>query len=746
MNSDNSPLPEAGTSSPGNRHDAPTVKGGVLDHPAHHRIEARTQASPPVFPSTPPEPATIPQIPPAERPAEAFDLPGYEIIREIARGGMGVIYQARQVSLDRMVALKCLPPSCQDDPERLRRFRIEATAAAKLIKHGIVSVYDVLQAAGTPVLVMPYIEGSDLSRILADRIAVQKEQAPAASRHPWAALTEEAFLERILALLDRVIDALMLLHQSDVLHRDIKPPNILVDVHGDGWLTDFGLARFGTHAGAAWGGTVGTPGYMSPEQWDGNEDIDGRVDVFSLGVTAYQALTLALPYGRQRVNVATPAPAPPSLRNPLVPVRLDAVLGKALHPDRSQRYQSAAALKHAWDRARRTLPPEPVLLSPWRRATRIAAILALPLLTGIVVWIVALLASSNAGPGAGPPPALGVHVQVSTEPEGAMVVFVPLHPDTGEPEAERAVRPPPGQTTPLQMELAPGPYFVEAATADGRFHQVYRQIPQTGQLSAYGFRHRYWEVRDDGTVELSVIRIPAANVMANMTRFEGSKNFLMGSNELAEAQPPHVQPVAAFFLDVHEVTEAEYRATKGGLPLDLKRPRGENFAVTMVSYDEALGCAEALGKRLPTEAEYEWAATLGGTRDFPWGNDKERIQNWPLLTVGQPDYDRTPTEPPVFGLYSNVAEWTSTWHMHYPTHLPVAFPDYYRSTRTVRGGPYSVVMGEPQKKECLWGPRYRHGITFDRPLPGLGFRCARSVQPLFLGPYRRAQDIGFSVR
>jgi serine/threonine-protein kinase len=681
----------------------------------------------------------MPEMPADSGTVEAFKLSGYEILGEIARGGMGVVYKARQRSLDRLVALKCLPPSFRDDPDRLACFQAEASAAAKLTKHGIVPVYDVVEAAGAPVLVMPYIDGSDLARILADRVAVVREQAPAGGKHPWAALPETQYLEHVLGLLDRVMDALMRLHHADVLHRDIKPSNILVDAHGDGWLTDFGLSRFGRHT-SAWAGTVGTPGYMSPEQWDDKADVDGRADVFSLGVTAYQALTLDLPYGRKRIQPTTPAPAPASQRNSRMPERFDTVLFKAIHPDRTQRYQSAAELNGIWKRARHESSPH----TPggwWRCASRrqraaavTAVTLALLLVVGGTAWIASLWAGSGGRTASGRPELpRNVTVHIVTEPPGASVVFVPLHPDTGEPEREHTVRPPRGQTTPLQIELAPGPYFVEAGMPDGRFHQVYREIPLPGQrLSGGIFPHRSWIRRDDDSVELPVIKILQASTVAKMARFPGSKNFILGCDELAEAQPPHVQPVAAFFLDVHEATVGEYRATRGKLPLNLLEPPGDDFAVTSITYDEALHSAEIMGKRLPTEAEYEYAATMGGKQKFPWGDDKERIKGWPLQVVGQPDYDHAPTEPPVYGLYSNVAEWTSTWHLHYPTKLPIAFPEDYRNTRTVRGGPYTVVTGRPTKEDASWGPRYRYGVSIDRAWPGLGFRCARSVEPLFL--------------
>jgi eukaryotic-like serine/threonine-protein kinase len=737
MSPANSPPPDDGRPAGSEHPDAATVKAADSDQSPQQQVEPPSPLISPALRATPVEPATLPEAPRDEQPVEPYVLAGYEILGEIARGGMGVVYKARQLSLDRMVALKCLPQSFRDDPDRLERFQIEIRAAAKLTKHGIVPVYDVLKTGGTPVLVMPYIPGSDLAHIIADRIAVRQKHEPPDNRHSWAALADVEYVERILGLLDRVIDALVLLHESDVLHRDIKPSNVLVDKSGNGWLADFGLARFGKHPGADWRvQTVGTPGFMSPEQWDGADDTDGRADVFSLGVAAYQALTLGLPYAKKRVTLATPLPPPVSSRNPLVPERVEAVIAKALQPDRSQRYQSAAELKQDWDRARHG-PSEEAgswwsRATRWRRAAVIAAAAALPLLGVAGAWALSLFGP----PPPEPPEPPTVTVLVTTEPVGATVVFVPLHPDTGEPEKERAVRPPPGKTTPLEIELAPGPYFIEAeieaGTVKHRFHQVYRQVPQPGQTHA-SFPHRGWAMMPDGKVEIPEIKIPEADVTAKMTRFNGSRDFLMGSAHLTGAQPPHVHPVAAFFLDAHEVTEGEYREARKRLPAALTENRGDNFAVTMVSYEEAESCAEIMGKRLPTEAEYEWAATMGGAQDFPWGNDKEHIQNWLLLPVGQPDFDRTRTDPPVFGLYSNVAEWTTTWHMPYPTPLTVSFPDFYRSTRTVRGAPYWVVIGgKPNKEESLWGPRYRYGVSIDRALPGLGFRCARSVQPLFL--------------
>jgi serine/threonine protein kinase len=175
-------------------------------------------------------------------PAPNFRVSGFEILGEIGRGGMGVVYKARQLSLNRLVALKALPPAFANDPARLQRFRQEAEVAARLTDARIVPIYDVLEADGVPILVMPFVDGSDLVRLLAERKRRLKERA-AEGRSLSGGLGDRSQLESLLSLLDQVVEAVAAVHEAGVLHRDIKPSNLLVDVRGQVRLTDFGLAR-----------------------------------------------------------------------------------------------------------------------------------------------------------------------------------------------------------------------------------------------------------------------------------------------------------------------------------------------------------------------------------------------------------------------------------------------------------------------------------------------------------------------
>jgi formylglycine-generating enzyme required for sulfatase activity len=277
---------------------------------------------------------------------------------------------------------------------------------------------------------------------------------------------------------------------------------------------------------------------------------------------------------------------------------------------------------------------------------------------------------------------------------------------------------------------------------------VYRTVPTHEETPDLAYAHTNWNARADGTIDLARIDIPQGSPTEGMAKFEGGE-FTMGSRDV-QGSPPHQRTVAAFYLDATEVTFGAYRKLIPHFGEGGREPAPDNWAVTYVTYDAALDYTEKIGKRLPDEAEYEFAATGGGERDFPW-NDFQKIKNWPIGPVREPAFDRLDTQPPVYGLYSNVAEWTTTRHYPYPTDHPDVFkywrdPDLRQKLegQVVRGGPWSVIFGKqatvdldmmvaPSPAVLSVGPRSRLSVKRYEAYPGLGFRCARSAEPRFLG-------------
>jgi len=203
----------------------------------------------------------------------------YELESEIGRGGMSVVYRARDVRLNRSVAIKVLPPQLAYDPAIRTRFTREAQTSAQLAHPHIVPIYDVGEREGVAYFVMSIVTGGNLATHLA--------------REPRQPINE---VRRILA---EIADALAYAHARGVIHRDIKPDNILLDGgSGRALVTDFGIARAmeGDTRLTATGIAVGTPTYMSPEQAEGEREIDGRSDIYSLGVVAYQMVTGRVPF------------------------------------------------------------------------------------------------------------------------------------------------------------------------------------------------------------------------------------------------------------------------------------------------------------------------------------------------------------------------------------------------------------------------------------------------------------------
>jgi serine/threonine protein kinase len=320
---------------------------------------------------------------PAGPTSELGQLGDYQLISEIGRGGMGIVYEAHQISLNRRVALKVLPFAAALDPKQLQRFKNEATAAASLHHNYIVPVYSVGHERGVHYYAMQYIEGQSLAAMirelrqqarpgqnpLADKPANDLPSTgpyglegsapaptPGATEAPTQAVTAMStersahtarFYRRVAELGIRAAEALEHAHQEGVVHRDIKPANLLVDVRGNLWITDFGLALFHSDAGLTMTGELlGTLRYMSPEQAMGKRMlVDHRTDIYSLGVTLYELLTLTPVFdGQDRQEllnqIANEEPRPPRSLDKSIPVELETIILKAIAKLPIERYGS----------------------------------------------------------------------------------------------------------------------------------------------------------------------------------------------------------------------------------------------------------------------------------------------------------------------------------------------------------------------------------------------------------------------
>ncbi len=261
--------------------------------------------------------------------APAF--PQLEILELLGCGGMGAVYRARQKELDRIVALKILPPGIGNDPAFAERFAREAKALAKLNHPGIVTIHDFGRADGLYYFLMEFVDGVTLRRLLESGRASPREA---------------------LAIVPQICDALQYAHDQGIVHRDIKPENILLDLAGRVKVADFGLAKLvgtadepaprpGSSPSSSTltdaGKVMGTPAYMAPEQAEHPAEVDHRADIYALGVVLYQMLTGQLP----------PKPLQPPSRKVRIDVRLDEVVLHALETQPERRYQQASQVRTA---------------------------------------------------------------------------------------------------------------------------------------------------------------------------------------------------------------------------------------------------------------------------------------------------------------------------------------------------------------------------------------------------------------
>ena len=282
------------------------------------------------------------QPPSVEELAAVF--PQYEILEFIGKGGMGAVYKVRQKDLDRIVALKILPPGIGQSPEFSNRFTREARALAKLNHPGIVILHEFGQQDGLYFILMEFVDGVNLAQLMKTGRISPREA---------------------LAIVPQICDALQYAHDQGIVHRDIKPENILLDRAGRVKVADFGIAKVVAavcdrrtdegdempQSDATLAGKIlGTPQYMAPEQIEHPSDVDHRADIYALGVVFYQMLTGELP------DVDLQAPS----RKVSLDVRLDEIVLKALEIKPEQRYQQASVMKTRVDGLR--TPRMPILI------------------------------------------------------------------------------------------------------------------------------------------------------------------------------------------------------------------------------------------------------------------------------------------------------------------------------------------------------------------------------------------------
>lgn len=610
---------------------------------------------------------------PAGRRLEVGEKVGdYELVSLLGQGGMGLVYLARQPSLDRLVALKVLSVGPGTPQRRIDRFQREVRAVARLRHPGIVQVYGHGMHGDAPWFAMELVPGHDLhTELVRQRRARSSETVagePSFLPAPGSAERPRAVVE----LCAQVAEALAHAHESGIVHRDIKPSNLLLQADLRVQVTDFGIALDESLGSLTRTGEMaGTPHYMSPEQVDRSAPtVDQRTDIYSLGVVLYELLTLSRPFeGETLADVLTGIrdrqPRPIRALDPSLPKELDTLCRTAMAKDPAERYPNAAEFASDLQRFAAGEPilaqpiPWPRLAARWtaqRRGVLAAgALLAVGTLSSAWFTSARLASRSKAR--------LDVRARDEAgRPVAGRVSVRPIDPFSGAIGEARPV----GSLPLTNAPVAAGYVRVVVDLAGGTRRSFTRHLEP-------GLRES--------------IDIPLG---PHQRGTSGMVWIAPGILSVRDEDSPHVPfngldvAIDGFWLDEAEVSNADWRvfleATGHPPPAHWERvePSHDELPVAQVSWFDALAFAEWSGKRLPSFAEWTWAARGSENRLYPWtgavegeprGNVfRERIRFGPgeqedhYFRYAAPvrSFPEARSPEGVYHLFGNVAEWTES--------------------------------------------------------------------------------------
>lgn len=577
----------------------------------------------------------------------------YTVERLIGQGGMGCIYRVYDNVLNEVVALKTLLPQYLTDKTLVERFFNEARIARSLSHPNIVRVHDIGTAGAAIYISMEYLQGKSLRDVL-DQLAPGQHLA----------------LKTVLKIFDELCAALEYAHQYTV-HRDIKPENVMVCQDGKVKLMDFGISKLMANPKLTSASMVmGTPQYMSPEQLRNSAGVDGRADIYSLGVMLYEALTGGLPVGFAK---------PVSQLGRRIPAELDPIIAKCLEHDPAKRFQNARELRAALrDVAAR-------LADPARASESIASV------TGggrprwrfaLAAALIALIAAASAGalwkadtqrrqrtaqpPAPGPAP-------MGQDPAAPFESLRPMLKEA-EVRAKRAIL---AENDPAVKTI------LEERTAEA--DKLASMSIELGKVDEKAAFETGWKALH---LYLGVSLKPAGMLFVPP-----------GPVSLAPGQPP--VELDAFFIDETEVTWADYLEfcrREGWPPPTAPPPADLRLPVTHVSFYDAYAFAAAQSppKKLPTEVQWARAAfgPEGAPRRYPWGDEWGEGREWPAAAAPLPVKRNQDDLSPLgcYDLFRNVAEWTRSLRAPLPYDPNDGREDPDRLTfgaeLVVRGGHY----------------------------------------------------------